>query len=57
MNFQPLYTTARVMTALYRVVSTALLLTYLVRRVSTGERFHHVTRKQVVKHNYDELDR
>lgn len=32
MNFQGLYTTARVMHAIYRIASTALLLVYLAKR-------------------------
>jgi len=32
MNLQPLFTTARVMTAVYRIASTAILLVYLARR-------------------------
>lgn len=34
MNFVPLFTTARVITAIYRITSTTLLLLYLARRVS-----------------------
>lgn len=33
MNFQPLFTTTRVVTATYRIISTTLLLLYLARRV------------------------
>lgn len=36
MNFQPLFTSARVVTAIYRIVSTTLLLIYLARRVGSG---------------------
>lgn len=32
MNLQPLFTTARVMHAIYRITSTALLLVYLAKR-------------------------
>ena len=35
MNLQPLFTTARVVTAIYRIASTTLLLIYLARRVSS----------------------
>ena len=35
LNFQPLFTTARVVTAIYRIASTTLLLMYLARRVSS----------------------
>lgn len=38
MNFQPLFTTARVVTAVYRVASTTLLLIYLAQRVSDGRK-------------------
>lgn len=33
MNFQPLFTTSRVVVALYRTVSTTVLLFYLVKRL------------------------
>lgn len=32
MNLQPLFTTSRVITAVYRIVSTTLLLAYLAKR-------------------------
>lgn len=32
MNLQPLFTTSRVITAVYRIISTTLLLAYLVKR-------------------------
>lgn len=35
MNFQPLFTAARVMHAVYRITSTALLLVYLAKRPDT----------------------
>lgn len=35
MNFQPLFMTARVMHALYRITSTALLLVYIAKRPSS----------------------
>lgn len=38
MNFQPLFTTARVITAVYRIASTTLLLVYLSRRLSSGRK-------------------
>lgn len=44
MNFQPLFTTARVITAVYRVASTTLLLLYLAQRVSEGRKFSRVRR-------------
>ncbi len=36
MNLQPLFTTARVVTAGYRIISTTLLLYYLTRRIRNG---------------------
>ncbi len=39
-NFQPLFTTARVITAVYRIASTTLLLIYLVHRVSEGKKIY-----------------
>jgi hypothetical protein len=38
MNLQPLFTTARVITAVYRIASTTLLLLYLAQRVSDGRK-------------------
>lgn len=34
MNFQPLFTTSRVVVAIYRTVSTTVLLYYLLKRMS-----------------------
>ena len=34
MNFQPLFTTSRVVVAVYRTVSTTVLLYYLLKRIS-----------------------
>lgn len=45
MNLQPLFTTARVITAVYRIVSTTLLLTYLARRVRDGRMVSKVDRR------------
>ena len=50
MNLQPLYVTARVMQAVYRIASTALLLAYLARR--KDERPRHP-----LKRHEDRLDR
>mgnify|MGYP000169640925 CR=1 FL=1 len=36
MNFQPLFTTSRVVTALYRTVSTTVLFYYLMKRLKQG---------------------
>ena len=43
MNFQPLFTTSRVIVALYRSISTTVLLFYLVKRIKskTPPRDHH----------------
>lgn len=35
MNFEPLFVTARVLHAVYRIASTALLLVYLAKRPSS----------------------
>jgi hypothetical protein len=45
MNFQPLFTTARVLTAVYRVASTTLLLIYLARRVRRGQTISRIDRR------------
>lgn len=34
MNLQPLFTSARVVTAVYRIVSTTMLLAYLASRIA-----------------------
>jgi len=39
MHFQHLFTTARVVTAVYRIASTTLLLIYLAQRVHDGRKF------------------
>ena len=46
MNFQPLFTTSRVVVALYRTVSTTVLLYYLAKRIKNGRapRDHHYGR-------------
>lgn len=36
MTFEPLFVTARVVTATYRIVSTTLLLYYLMKRINNG---------------------
>lgn len=45
MNFQPLFTTSRVVVALYRTVSTTVLLYYLMKRMKEKrpprDRFHN----------------
>jgi hypothetical protein len=46
MNFQPLFTTARVVTATYRVISTTLLLLYLARRVREKRPIPNATRRR-----------
>lgn len=37
MNFQPLFTAARVLTATYRIVSTVILLAYIGRRLKDNK--------------------
>jgi hypothetical protein len=39
MNLQPLFTTARVVTAVYRIASTSLLMVYLLNRIREGRKF------------------
>ena len=43
MNLQPLFTTSRVVVAVYRTLSTTVLLYYLMKRMRTGRapRDHH----------------
>jgi hypothetical protein len=45
MNLQPLFTTARVITAIYRITSTTLLLIYLARRVRRGQTVSRIDRR------------
>lgn len=45
MNFQPLFTTARVITAIYRITSTTVLLVYLARRLRRGQRISRIDRR------------
>lgn len=45
MNFQPLFTTARVIRAIYQVTSTSLLLIYLARRVRRGQTISKIDRR------------
>lgn len=53
MNFQPLFTTARVITAVYRVASTTLLLLYLARRVKRGQVVTKVDRRLGARDTYN----
>lgn len=54
MNFQPLFTTAQVVTAIYRIASTTLLMIYLINRVREGRRFNKgIGRKRVVENYID----
>jgi hypothetical protein len=43
MNLQPLFTTSRVVVAVYRTISTSVLLYYLLKRMKTRQppRDHH----------------
>lgn len=54
MNFQALFTTARVVTAVYRIASTTLLLVYLAKRVSEKRVVRRMSRKAAVLKGYDE---
>lgn len=45
MNLQLLFTTSRVITAVYRIASTSLLLYYLAQRLKEGRRDHRATRR------------
>lgn len=45
MNLQPLFTTARVIRAVYQITSTSLLLIYLARRVRRGQRISRIDRR------------
>jgi hypothetical protein len=42
LNLTPLFTTARVVTAVYKIASTVMLLGYLVHRVAEN---HRISRK------------
>lgn len=53
MNFQPLFTTARVITAIYRITSTTLLLLYLARRVSQGKPVPRASQRYRELRGYD----
>lgn len=44
MSFEPLFLTARVVTAIYRITSTTLLLLYLAKRVKDGR---HISRSSL----------
>lgn len=48
MNFEPLFTTSRVVTAIYRTVSTTVLFYYLCKRIKQGNppraRGHHLVK-------------
>ncbi len=38
MNFEPLFTTSRVVVAVYRTISTTVLLFYLMQRLKEGKK-------------------
>lgn len=46
MNLQPLFTTSRVITATYRIVSTSLLLYYLAKRLKDGREISRTGRRR-----------
>lgn len=52
-NFQPLFTTARVVTAIYRVTSTTLLLLYLARRVKQRKTIPNAVRRRRELYGHD----
>lgn len=45
MNFEPLFLTARVVAATYRIVSTALLLYYLTKQINDGREISRTSRR------------
>jgi len=52
-NFQPLFTTARVITAVYRITSTTLLLLYLARRLKQGRPIPRAAQRYKELRGYD----
>jgi len=48
MNLQPLFTTARVMSAVYKIVTTALLLSYLLNRKKDDGRIPNGSRRRAI---------
>lgn len=54
MNFQPLFTTARVITAVYRIASTTLLLAYLMGRVRNGQKLRRTNNQYRSVQRYHE---
>lgn len=54
MSFNHLFMTARVVTAVYKIASTGLLMIYLVNRVAEGRRVSRKdTRRRVVQQYLD----
>ncbi len=45
MTLEPLFTTARVVTATYRIISTTLLLYYLTKRINNGREVSRNSRR------------
>ena len=45
MNLQPLFTTARVIRAVYQITSTSLLMVYIIKRMRRGQRISKVDRR------------
>lgn len=45
MNFTPLFLTARVVTAVYRTVSTTVLLYYLSKKIKNRQKISRVSRR------------
>jgi hypothetical protein len=55
MTFEPLFTTARVVTAIYRIASTSLLMIYLVSRVRQGRKYkRNGSRERAIRHLEDQ---
>lgn len=57
MNFEPLFLTARVVTAIYRITSTTLLLLYLAKRVRDGRRIPRASQRYRELRGYDPDER
>lgn len=54
MNFEPLFTTARVVTAIYRITSTALLLYYIAKRMRQNRPVPHAKQRYKELRGYSE---
>jgi hypothetical protein len=54
MNLTPLFTTARVVTAVYRIASTTLLMIYLMKRVRNGRKYNRNDRRRAIRYYPDD---